>query len=411
MCLISVIPKGVEKDIVKIRGFIENGMKTNTHGSGYAYKKDESNEVYLSKGYLTPEGIINAIKTDDLGVNDELIIHHRIGTSGLRKDFNTHPFLISEDVDIINKVQGVFNLPVMAHNGVFMEWSDIESDFNDTFLFVKEFMSNPNILNMLKNDEKLFLKRFRSLVSGERLAFLFPDRDMILLGHFVQDDECFHSNTGYKSFVFDRGGSSTKFRSHGWSYHNEIEDHEDVDTTLKPPTLLEGPKGSIIDANIKFTGQQIFLTSENHEHFIMVPNVDITVAIKKNKGFLFQDYDEDALVNLIVSMTPEQQMFHLNFDNHRLRFDLGVKGSFRQNYLALQKFIKENCSGDDLKVSRSMLKKVEKLLSTKYNRKTVKFKHYGEFFTNDLKYIVKVNKELNGNSDKETFLNEEVYYS
>ena len=50
MCLISVIPQGVEKNIRNISRYIIQGMKTNTDGSGFMYKKGNANTIGVKKG-------------------------------------------------------------------------------------------------------------------------------------------------------------------------------------------------------------------------------------------------------------------------------------------------------------------------------------------------------------------------
>lgn len=210
MCLITACPIGTEKNIEDLAGFIKQGMQTNTHGSGFAYKKGGSKTVYLSKGYMTSVNLINAIKEAELGVDDELMIHHRIGTSGSREAFNMHPFILTTNEELAKKTEGTFKNSVMAHNGVITEFADYSADqiFNDTFLFVKHFMGVPEILQSLKNDESLFKRHYSSIINGEKLAFIFDDAPMVLLGNFVEDDGYYHSNTGYKSYHHDRGGVS-----------------------------------------------------------------------------------------------------------------------------------------------------------------------------------------------------------
>lgn len=208
MCLITAVPKGKNKKAIDLESFIRHGMSTNTHGSGYAYKKEGSKRVFLSKGYTDADVLLESLASENLHESAELIIHHRIGTSGKRADFNMHPFLISQDENIIKKTRGLFEHAAMAHNGIMGEFEESGSDYNDTFLFVKNFIAIPEIFKFLKENPKQFSTRYKGVIGGEKLAFLFPDRDMILLGNFQEDNGYYHSNGGYKSYVYDRGGSS-----------------------------------------------------------------------------------------------------------------------------------------------------------------------------------------------------------
>ena len=53
------------------------------------------------------------------------------------------------------------------------------------------------------------------IIDTDKIALLFPDRDLELIGKWVEDNGYFHSNTGYKSYTFDRGGISTR-NSYDW---------------------------------------------------------------------------------------------------------------------------------------------------------------------------------------------------
>lgn len=230
MCLITVSPKGNSNRAIDLESFIRQGMSSNTHGSGYAYKKEGSNRVFLSKGYTTPEMLLESLASEKLHDSAELIIHHRIGTSGQRADFNMHPFLVSQEEDIVRKTRGLFEYPAMAHNGIIGEFEESGSIYNDTFLFVKNFIAIPEILKFLKENPKQFSTRYRGIIGGEKLAFLFPDRDMILLGNFTEDSGYFHSNGGYKTFTYDKGGSSNKNRvsqseNSYWNRRNEAREN------------------------------------------------------------------------------------------------------------------------------------------------------------------------------------------
>lgn len=211
MCLITVCPKGTNKNMEAIESFIDRGMSSNNQGSGFAYKRNGQNEIVLSKGYFDRNDLKKALIEANLNENDELIIHHRIATSGKDRLLNTHPFIIDFDFEEITKVYKVTDKPVMAHNGVFAGYGEkIDDNFNDTVHWIHVWLSNPQILNLLKNNPEDFVKRYDKVasISYNKLAFLFPDRDLLTIGAFIEDNGYLHSNGGYKEYVYDRGGSS-----------------------------------------------------------------------------------------------------------------------------------------------------------------------------------------------------------
>lgn len=441
MCLITAAPKGTVKTAEALANFIKSGMQTNTHGSGFAYKRNGNNKVNLSKGYKSPESIIEAIGLANLQEDDELIIHHRIGTSGLQNDINMHPFLISDDIEVMRNTFGEFDLPVMAHNGVINEFSEYTSDYNDTFLFVNEFMSGKNILKCLKETPVKFKIHYKDLIQWEKLAFLFPDKDMILLGHFVEDNGYFHSNGGYNRIVYDKGGSSTQkgkdYPKHLGRSLSEIRKEEGIDDehpysegftnpqiglfpeeqtaspvlirpiedkiiSLGDNTVLDSPKGfkenkiitlnpnKTYEGNLLFTDGQIKINSKNYQHFIIVPTKDIASTVHKFKGYEMENYDENSQLNYVYSKDSEQVMRAIDIQRH---FDLGnlklfVKHEKRDAYTDLRKFLNQY----QIPLSKSMMKKLEKKCNIKIHSDIINLKQYGYFFRWDLLNLVEISK-------------------
>lgn len=451
MCLITVAPSGTSKNRGFIEDFIKSGMKSNTHGSGFAFKRHETSEIYLSKGYLTSNAIMDAIESHNIHVNDELIIHHRIGTSGLRNNFNMHPFVVTNDIATLKQTEGTFNLPVMAHNGIFGDFSDHNSDYNDTFLFIQHFMSSNQILDQLKDSVHGFQERFKSILGWQKLAFLFPDRPLILVGNFIEDDGYFHSNTGYITYTYDSGGSSSNSYpiNKNKKKHNknlipdtlrtsnnrfELEDPEELGEPLacgvgyrgviipfKGGTQnqyphqsqpLDGSDDDIYDEktdsivnkqfcrinknqqSIKFSGRIININKNNFNHFIAIPNIDIqsnnlngNSILKHKNGYYFEDYDEKTELNFLVQTKEPNEMFYLNYKEHASDFTLYVKHEFKDKYKSLNEFINQN----NVVFTKSMFKKVSKAISVNSRNEYINFKGYGYIYKNDLQHLMNLN--------------------
>lgn len=189
-------------------------MRCNHMGSGFAYKKNGESKIYLSKAFFNIDAFITAIKDSNLTEDDELIIHHRIATSGTDAKRNTHPFIVTSDFDEMTKTEALTDKPVMAHNGMFSNYSDkVDKTFNDTAHWIQIWPANPYFLEMIKNHTQKFIDEygiFSSLWSN-KLAFLFPDRDLLTIGNFIEDKGYLHSNGGYCTIVHDRGGSSSNY--------------------------------------------------------------------------------------------------------------------------------------------------------------------------------------------------------
>ena len=400
MCLITVAPKGRIKKISDIEGFIREGMASNSDGSGFMWKKADSDVVNISKGYFNVEEIIKAIKKLRLTKSDELIIHHRTSTSGEVNAVNTHPFIVTNDEGILRQTEGSFNLPVMAHNGVFFEYSNYTSPFSDTYHFVQQFVGYPEINQIAKNSPDKFSKWFDKKLSTNRLAFLFPDRDLQMFGNFIEDDGYYHSNSGYKTFVYDRGGNSYGGGGIACGYGHgpagktnlilDDDSTDDDDNDLPKNHLVDtfnttnSRVSSTPSGLIKFKGELIDIRSDNYEHFLVVSTADIDSRIKKNRGYEFEEFDETAEMNWLVAKTHGKAMCMLNWELHKDSFNIYVKRNNEVFYKGLKALV--DAIGD--KPSRSMLKKLNKTLSNKVGKTALTYKQYGWLRYLDLKHLV-----------------------
>ena len=209
MCLVSILPKGKEKFNDKVIAFIRKGAASNTQGSGFMYKRNGENKITIDKGYFNVEDLLNKLESLNLTEEDEVVVHHRISTSGLVSEENSHPFVISSKHETVCATNITVNKPCLAHNGMFSDLRDYMSlnpDFSDTYAFARYIMGNPSIMKIYNTDKDLFKLLTKGILSGSRVAILFPDRDLETLGSFVDDDGYKHSNSGYCTYNRNYGG-------------------------------------------------------------------------------------------------------------------------------------------------------------------------------------------------------------
>ena len=232
MCLINVAPAGTDKKSKLFLEAIKRGFDTNGDGVGIAYKGINQEGIHIRKKIMTYKEFIDYYMTLNLPAASEVIIHHRMGTSGGRNDSNCHPFVC--DAFDIKMTSGYTDAPIMAHNGIFSEYSFSGSKHSDTYHFIEEYLLKekaPNgymsLLDYIYTDPAFAYKDHLSILSGNKLAFMFPKkgRAISLLGTFIKDGDYYFSNYSYKSYLFDKGGSSFK---NNIAIDEELE--EDLDT-------------------------------------------------------------------------------------------------------------------------------------------------------------------------------------
>jgi hypothetical protein len=207
MCLISVLPKGTKKYGPIVDDFIDWGQFNNHHGAGLMYKRHGQKTVTVDKGYWTKGELLDRYASLKFKEKDEVVIHHRIATHGDKNIANQHPFFISEDIDICTTQYNSLALPAVAHNGTFSYLHKYMIDgYSDTVAFANKIAALPGMTDLIKGRPETFKDLFSGMINGSRVVFLFPDKDMVMLGDFMEDNGYYHSNIGYKQKRFDYGG-------------------------------------------------------------------------------------------------------------------------------------------------------------------------------------------------------------
>jgi hypothetical protein len=231
MCLISVAPKGSDKYSEFFIGSIKNGFNGNTDGSGFAIKYPDG-RIYIAKGFFKWDDLIKSYKEQEAPEDSEVIVHSRIGTSGEINDVNCHPFIISEKQSDILSHSVFTDKPVVAHNGIFYSYTERGSLYSDTYHYVKRFLSIPEVIALLKRDEVIFEDLFSTKILSNKLAVLFPDSDLVLLGDFKEDQGYKFSNGGYCNVRIRNVGGVESFNERDYPDNSRDEDGRDsrVDT-------------------------------------------------------------------------------------------------------------------------------------------------------------------------------------
>lgn len=356
MCIISILPKGKEKLTDETINFITNGFDNNADGSGFMYKKNGENEIYVSKGYFTLDWLLQDIKDSNLTKEDELVIHHRIGNIGSKNELNTHPFVCSFIEDDIHSVFGKkHNKPCLVHNGTLTNIYDFRAghyDKSDTYAFARFIMSNIHLQNLLKYNLQLFTKVMEPYINTGKMCFLFPDTDLVKFGQFIEEDGYFHSNLGYKDGYYrDYGGTFKKKEEpkpaklpHQATFPTATEYLKDY--TMSINKLLT--KG----APFTLDGRFVRITDYNYMNFVFMKK-DLN-NIFYTKVFKFNSFDQKCLLNV------------LNFDNNTLSVNehalhteyyfgpINSVSAYYKEYLTLLR---------DLEPSKKVMKKMYNILS------------------------------------------------
>jgi hypothetical protein len=387
MCIIHALKKGTEKNTDEVFKFITQGSISNSRGSGFMFKRNGESKVNINKGYFKVEDLIEAIKAENLGVDDELVVHHRIPTGGNVDAANTHPFVISKKHDEVIMLKGVTDKPCLAHNGVFRGislYEKLDKDYSDTYTFSRYILSNKNVMNLFLTDRDLFETILDDIIGSDKLALLFPDRDMELVGKWVEDNGYFHSNSGYKSYVHDRGGSSTNTYGYGrdadyWDGYAFSEGGLDDYSTKKNNNLPAN--NSFMDRTFTLKAidkaefllldyHYVLLDADNYKHFDFMKKAmcDAMAPSKKPKGFRYNmpDFDINAENQVLFRNTQLLNTEGVAIPTLNLILDFYYVPK-KAYYRIYKDFL--DLVGCGYPYSKSAIKKLTKQLSAAYKRK------------------------------------------
>lgn len=201
MCII--IAKG-KKDRLPTREELEKSFNRNGDGAGFMYV--DKGQVVVDKGYMTFNAFYKhyekLLAKYNKFENKSLVIHMRIGTSGTNTKENTHPYIITNRVDLLHKTFIKSDIGI-AHNGVITDYTpkDSKHDINDTQLFIGTY------LYALYYNYKYFYKNSYILkgiekITNSKFAILDKNDDLYLIGDFITDNKLNFSNTSYMSYTY-----------------------------------------------------------------------------------------------------------------------------------------------------------------------------------------------------------------
>jgi len=152
MCIIAIKPQGKQM-------FDDNTIKTmfinNPDGAGYMFYDKDSKKVCIKKGFMTCKGLLDSLHSKDF-TDTNVILHFRIGTSGLNDKLNCHPYPLYQ----INDTKCSCELG-MAHNGILHDFTPPKgSKINDTQTFIKEVLNNLKKGFLFDADKVMLIQKF-----------------------------------------------------------------------------------------------------------------------------------------------------------------------------------------------------------------------------------------------------------
>jgi len=225
MCLLMMKPSGVAYNHKFLLSAIKSGIQSNRDGIGGAVRKGSSNILRMNKGHFnhSADDFYRWLKDQDIQTEDEVMVHLRMGTAGGRTIYNQHPYVLGE-ISTPSNLAAVSELTlddddvktgVFAHNGIFSlrDYAEFDSKLSDTYNWGVTFFRTDKHIQALKDAPLALLASnltLKNSLTYQKVCFMFPDREMLHFGKFINDRGYLFSNSGYITFTEDVGGSSTR---------------------------------------------------------------------------------------------------------------------------------------------------------------------------------------------------------
>ena len=120
-------------------------FQTNPDGAGIAFAKE--GKLYYLKGIFNEDEFVRIVRQYEQEAQGAMLIHCRIGTSGMKDKLNCHPHVVNPYC-------------VMIHNGILDIDVPKDSKVSDTVIYTEEvlkkmperFMDNEAILRLISSD-------------------------------------------------------------------------------------------------------------------------------------------------------------------------------------------------------------------------------------------------------------------
>jgi len=238
MCIIVCKPKG-EK--LPNKQTLKNCFDNNSDGAGFMFTKN--NQVYFEKGFFDFEKFYKRLlkEYDDNNLIDKnLVLHFRIGTSGGINKEKTHPFIISNKKEELNKTSG-YCKSALVHNGIISDYVNNNLQLSDTQNFIKNFLYPLLKLSHFDFKNKFVNELITKELATNKIIMLDSKDNLYKFGDFIKEDGILYSNStycySYKNYMkyYDDYYTTTKY----YSSKKEELPFEEEENNYKQPDQVD----------------------------------------------------------------------------------------------------------------------------------------------------------------------------
>lgn len=190
MCVIAISPKGIKQPSVSD---LRSMWDTNPHGAGYMTIRN--NRVEIHKGFMHWQDFTRSVKTEAFTDADPVIYHFRIATQGGICPEMTHPFPLTDKLEMMDKLDLACSVGV-AHNGIIpITTTTKATDYSDTVLFIVKYLRW-----LVRSPSDMFIPEIQTMISeiaDSKFALMNSNGDIVTIGKFYNHDGILLSNENH----------------------------------------------------------------------------------------------------------------------------------------------------------------------------------------------------------------------
>jgi len=193
MCIIAVSKIGVRQPSLKQ---LENMYTNNPDGAGYMYARN--GKVHIHKGFMNWEDFKRSVENEHFTKDDAVVYHFRISTQAGVCATMTHPFPLTKDLKLCEKLDLICPTGI-AHNGIITMTSfSKETRFSDTAYFITWYMSK-----LIRKPEEItdpFVQDMIETLTNSKWALMDgATGDIVTVGKFQNCKGLLFSNNSYSN--------------------------------------------------------------------------------------------------------------------------------------------------------------------------------------------------------------------
>lgn len=215
---------------------LRNAFNYNNDGAGFMYV--DNGKVIIDKGYMKYDAFLKRYKSllekYNNFKNKSLVIHCRIGTSGKNTKGNTHPYPITDKVNLLRTKKLTQDIGIV-HNGIIRGYGTA-TGLNDTQEFISKYIYPlyKHWNGFYKNEDIVY---GIEEITNSKFAILDSSDTIYYIGDFIDDGGLKFSNNTYLSFSYNY---SYKYGYYNDDWYYTYKDMQEViDKEEKEQEVLE----------------------------------------------------------------------------------------------------------------------------------------------------------------------------